>query len=164
MMNTTSSLLCIVVCLATTFVQAQSLMDKLGAIPTQFQLTSNEADLQATEQFIIRRGMYSHDITGRVGLGFEDYSLEFSCQSPIQTVNSTKGTMKTSGRYLLVFYGSDDVEIARQYIYPQIHEENIKRLENTPLNKFFYSISLTSIPVVLLNTTARIDITFSERW
>lgn len=148
MMNTTSSLLCIVVCLATTFVQAQSLMDKLGAIPTQFQLTSNEADLQATEQFIIRRGIYSYAHAGDsgYGYGYEDFSLEFSCQSPIQLANPTKGAMKSFNRFLLIFYGSDDVEIARQYIFQQKSKENIKTLENTPLNKFFYSISLTSVP------------------
>jgi len=142
---------------------AQSLSEALGAVKTNFQIFSDNKDLNVTDQFIIKRAESEHQ-RGSIsdggygyGYGYQSLHLEFVTQ---ETYLLQEFDHKLFGnnydKLVLTFYDPDDIVLATY-----VSDFSVADLMyNLPSEKvrFFYSIDLIGIPVVLLDKTVKIDL------
>jgi len=136
---------------------AQSLIDKLGGVTTEFTFTSLSTKLPVSSQSIIKRGHYdSKSYTGSeeasaYGYGLQTYHLEIiSSDEVVEKYKDKKGRRKyyemtlldeNNNTIMIVNFYNDDVRIYK-------HEKDI----------ISYSFNLYDVPLILFDKTKKIDI------
>ncbi|WP_156825769.1 hypothetical protein [Lewinella cohaerens] len=135
------------------FLPAQKLLEKMGAIETNFKLTSANVPLAINTQYIIERG------TGRDvrqsgfagGYTSQEFFLVFTLSEPtLVTRERLNGPT-----YNVTFYDKEGKLLARI----GRHLIAISNQDDGAGDWFCYSLSLRSIPFALLDITARVEIT-----
>ncbi len=150
---------------------SQSITDLAGGVRTSFEITSLDKPMGVTDQCIIRRAeQISGSDTystgdgagyGMYGIGYESLHLEFIAKEPIQTIRKSLfgEIFKKYPKYdfyELVFRGSDSEEIFRTFI--KLWRVNIHSDKLGVIDGYLYSIDLKDIPLVIFNSTSKIDI------
>ena len=135
------------------FLPAQTLAAKVGAIATNFKLTSANIPLAIDTQYIIERGT-GHGV-GQSGFGggygYQEFFLVFTLSEPtLVTRERLNGPT-----YNVTFYDQEGKLLAR--IGQNLNV--ISNQEDGAGDWFCYSLSLRSIPFVLLDLTSSIEIT-----
>lgn len=163
-MKTIISLFVMLQCILFT-VNAQSLTETLGGVETNFQIVSDSVDLKATDQFIIQRAekntKYRSGMTGDggygygYGCGYQSFHLEFIARETYVTkVIDHKD--RDYNKIVLTFYDSDDIILASQTWNRS--EIDILFHSHPDNSRYFYSIDIKDVPMVLLAKTVKIDI------
>jgi hypothetical protein len=136
---------------------AQSLMEKLGAVPTEFVFMLQADTLQITDQYLLRRAVsvaetkhdvdYGDNLAYGYGYGFayESFHLEFAVKGlPLDHVSKDKNGLA----YRLVFQGQEGQNLGIRYnnLY-KVKKSNRGNIED----HYFYSINLKEMPLTILN-------------
>lgn len=159
----TRTLLFLFIQLSVFSINAQSLSESLGAVKTNFQIFSDNKDLNVTDQFIIKRAekkSYTravYDGGYGYGYGYQSLHLEFVTQETyILEEFDHKFVGNNSDKLELTFYDSNDVALATDVSDFSV----VDLMYSLPSEKlrFFYSIDLIDIPVILLDKTVKIDL------
>ncbi|MDX8338282.1 hypothetical protein SLH46_03735 [Draconibacterium sp. IB214405] len=145
--------------------KAQSLTETLGGIPTNYKIVSDTVDLKATDQFIIQRAekkaehrsnMESYSGYGYAyGYGYQSLHLEFIAkESYVWKEIETKN--RNYDKLLFTFYDANDEILASR----SWNTSEVAILYHLPSDnqRFFYSIDLLNIPIVLLEKTVKINL------
>jgi hypothetical protein len=138
--------------------QAQTLSEKLGAVPTNFRFFSGETDLEVNHQFIIKNaGSYNYtgttfDAGYGYGAGYEVFRLEFMTRKKL----TQESQRKTQHHFRIGFYNADG-KLLCSYNYPA-KKVSVARNLNNDDGPLFYSIDLLDIPLSLFDFTEKIDI------
>jgi hypothetical protein len=138
--------------------QAQTLSEKLGAVPTNFRFFSGETDLEVNHQFIIKNaGSYYRwsgvsDGAYGYGAGYEGFRLEFTTNIKLLQ----ESDRKKEHHFRMSFYDNEG-KLLCAYNYPAKKVSVARNLlkDNNPV---FYSIDLIDIPVSLFDFTEKIEI------
>jgi hypothetical protein len=138
--------------------QAQTLSEKLGAVPTNFKFYSGETDLNVSQQFIIKNaGSYNYtgttfDAGYGYGAGYEVFRLEFMTR--IKLLQESE--RKAKHHFRIGFYNAEG-KLLCSYNYPA-KKVSVARNLNIDDSPLFYSIDLLDIPISLFDFTEKIDI------
>lgn len=138
--------------------QAQDLMEALGAIPTNFQLTANQEDLPVVEQYLIQRAETVEDGFRDLGAGYQSWHLAFTSTETIPRTET--GISFGEGRVLLLgFYDTEG-----QFLFSSLVSTNGFKSpgERNPKDKYYYEIDLRKVPIMVLKDATRIEI--ARRW
>lgn len=137
---------------------AQNLMETLGAIPTNFQLTANQEDLPVVEQYLIQRAETVEDGFRDLGAGYQSWHLAFTSTETIPRAEA--GISFGEGRVLLLrFYDAEG-----QFLFSSLVSTNGFKSpgERSPKDKYYYEIDLRKVPIMVLQDAAQIEI--ARRW
>ena len=134
----------------------QSLSESLGAIKTDFKLSSDTTDLNASDQIIVlgaEKRTYNSSDGGGWGYGYQSFHLEFISIKKIYTIS---GGTKERNNYRLTFSDKENYILAKI----NIPGHSFKMYTNPFIKNLsiFYSIDLIYIPALLLEKTSKIDI------
>ncbi|MEM1124123.1 MAG: hypothetical protein AAGJ18_27045 [Bacteroidota bacterium] len=147
----------------TTTTDAQSLVEKMGGISTDFAITSDSVTFRIAAQCLIRRAISYHRETELLiddygyGFGYQAIHLEFISA---QRISERKGKGRKRVFYWLEFFDHQNQLVSALEI-PFNHLRQIKN-EVRPVS-YTYSINLERIPFVLLANTTRINLTKYRR-
>lgn len=137
---------------------AQSLIERLGGVKTDFQFTTDSLEMPIIDQVIIKRGVsdYNYNDVGDSGYGYgyglQTLHLEFITKSAIiERQRSDKRERNSLYEIKLM-----DKKGALLLIRKLKLRELLKVSNGDDL--FTYSINLKKIPMVLLNKTKTINI------
>lgn len=134
---------------------AQSLMEKLGAVPTQFVFMLQSDTLKITDQYLLRRAVSlaktEHDVDYgdnlaygyAYGYAYESFHLEFAVMGlPLDHVN------KDGSNYRLELKGEKGQNLG----FLRCNLYKVEQLHDQPsYPHYFYSINLKSMPLTILN-------------
>lgn len=136
---------------------AQSVSESLGGIKTNFEISTINTDLEVTEQIIVLQAerltyISTVDQAGW-GYGYQSFHLEFITQKAIKEVQGDKNNRY---KYRLTFIDHENVIL----FATDLSHNSVKKYNNPDIanSRFFYSIDLIGIPVLLFDKTKRIDI------
>lgn len=138
--------------------QAQTLSEKLGAVPTNFRFVSGETDLKVVHQFIIRNAGAYHrrelvsDGAYGYGAGYESFRLEFMTRKKMKQESERRKVH----HYRIGFYDAHG-NLLWSYNFPE-RKVSVGRNLQIDDSPAFYSIDLIDIPVSLLDFNKKIDI------
>ncbi|MDO5522481.1 MAG: hypothetical protein Q4G48_00365 [Bacteroidia bacterium] len=144
------------------FLQAQSLAEKLGGVKTDYIITSHGVELDITNQIISKRAERFHDWGGHnegaygYGYGYESFHLEFTVRNGEMDMPQPGGLLKSEKFIVLDFYDDEG-----SLLGSRTRSVRDVRLisNNTSGNQLMhYSIDLIAIPLPLLDAAKRIDI------
>lgn len=146
----------------TSFLQAQSLSEKLGGVKTDYIITSHGVELEITNQLIVKRAERFYDWGGHndgaygYGYGYESFHLEFTVKNGEIDLPESGSLFKSGKLLVLDFYGEDGNLLGSRRRSPQ----DIRFISNNSTNSklMHYTIDLIAIPLPLLDSTKRIDI------
>ncbi|MBN2637401.1 MAG: hypothetical protein JXR61_14095 [Prolixibacteraceae bacterium] len=140
---------------------AQNLENALGGVKTNFQLFSDTTNLNPTNQMIIKRAekKSSSDVSFGTGwgYGYQSFHIEF-----IADKNLTEKTFKyragrdNEDKLELTFHGSSNVVLATCLVHYSVVD--LLYHSSAVSSRYFYSIDLIDIPLVLLNETVKINL------
>ena len=129
--------------------QAQGLMESLGAIPTNFQLSANQEDLPVVEQYLIQRAETVSG--GDHSAGYQSWHLAFTSTKTIpraETESAIRGVLR------LEFYDAEG-----QFLFSSRVTNGFKSPgERNPKDKYYYEIDLRKVPIMVLQDATRIEI------
>lgn len=159
----TNTLLFVVFILFSFAGNTQTLSEQLGAVQTDFIITSDSVDLTVTSQQIVKRAENetyinsSHDTGEGYGYGYETFHFEFVASENLQ-VKPFYGRLGQDrrNRIELKFYNSSNellTSITLDYRTLNQYSNNDSGTSST-----FYSIDIKDVPLVLLDETSTIDI------
>jgi hypothetical protein len=138
--------------------QAQTLSEKLGAVPTNFRFSSGKTDLEVNHQFIIKNaGSYYHWATVYeggygYGAGYEVFRLEFMTRKNL----TQESERKAKHHFRIGFYdASDNLLVSFSFPKKRVSVAVNNSIDDSPQ---FYSIDLLDIPISLFDFTEKIDI------
>ena len=140
---------------------SQTILEKLGAVKTDFIITSDTVVFEVFDQVIIQRGNAIHGALNEGGYGYgnQNYFLEFITREKIQKLK-TYGPKNDFYRIELI----DKNGNVLGRIYPYLHHVKVISNRVSPL-LHTHVINLSEVPMVLLDKTTRINIEFFEqRW
>lgn len=148
--------------LSVSFLHAQNLSEKLGAVQTNLIITSHGMELEVTNQIIAKRAERFYDWGGHndgaygYGYGYESFHLEFTVKNGEIDLPQPGGLLKGEKRTILDFYDAEDNLLGSVAKTPR----EVRLVSNNTLeNKLMhYTIDLINIPLPLLDATNRIDI------
>jgi hypothetical protein len=133
---------------------AQKLSDALGAVQTNFLISSDSVNLNAVNQYIIKKAgiFYGSGSDYGYGAGYESFHLEFESDKRL----ITDYIKKSWDNYLIEFYAIDNRLLATIFLSNQ----QVKILRNTEMagNPIFYSIDLIDVPTPLLDKSYKLNI------
>ncbi|MEM1135798.1 MAG: hypothetical protein AAGI07_08150 [Bacteroidota bacterium] len=141
--------------------KAQTITEKLGGVKTNFTLFSDGNPLQVSHQLVIRKGVgeFSYNTDSSYGYGFEALFLEFISAKDIKHI--TKYRKQQRRAYYQLTISSERNNINTHYELP-ISSVSSHANELVSENFFFYSFRLKNIPIILLDLTEKIEITYIE--
>lgn len=143
------------------FLSAQTLSEKLGAVKTEFIITSHGEELEVTNQVIAKRaeryydwGRYDDSVYG-YGYGYESFHLEFSVTNGEIDLPQPGGLLKKEKLLVLDFYDENNNFIGSR----RKALREVRRIENGMENDklIHYTIDLINIPLPVLDAAKRID-------
>ena len=155
----TKTLLLLLLCLSAngTRLWAQNLSEKMGAIPTQFEIFSDTFELSGDLQFLIKRDQpYVHsNFEYSYAYSYSTWQLEFISRNAIVKRGSDRRG-RQSDFFRLEFFTADRQRIATTDL-------NTNQLQSFRVslsdNRFIHVIDLNGIPITLLDRTQGIVIT-----
>ena len=157
------TLLFLIIQLSVFNIDAQSLSESLGAVKTNFQIISDTKDLKVMDQFIIKRAekkSYTRSFSEGgygYGYGYQSFHLEFVTQETyIQKEFDHKEAKNNNDKLKLTFYDKSDKIIATYVL--DFSVVDLKYELAFDKMRYFYSIDLIGIPIVLLDETVKIDL------
>lgn len=126
---------------------AQSLTERLGGVRTNFKFYCGTVDLEVKNQCIIKRAESGYNYTSSpdnvYGFGYESFHLEFE--------TNIESALNKNWEYgIITFYDANDNILSAERIW--------HRVSRTGRKPWFYSVSLTDIPILILDNTSRIEI------
>lgn len=140
---------------------AQNLENALGGVNTNFQLFSDTTNLNPTNQLIIKRAEKNSSSDASFGTGwgygYQSFHIEF-----ISDKNLTEKTFKyragrdNEDKLELTFYGSNHVVLATCLVHYSVVD--LLSHSSADSSRYFYSIDLVDIHIVLLNETIKINL------
>ena len=136
---------------------AQSISESLGGIKTNFELSSVNTALEVTDQIIVltaERLSYINAVgEAGWGYGYQSFHFEFITQKEIKEI---QGDRNNRFKYRLTLIDHENVIL----FTTNLPNNSVKKYHNPDIadSKFFYSIDLIDIPVLLLDKTKRIDL------
>ena len=135
------------------------------AVETNFKITSEGADLGASEQLLLERGESSYELgTGLNGgyvHGYQSLHLEFRSEKRI-VIKVQKDRNKRRPRLVMQFFDKNgDLLGSHEALYRQSVDEFTGKDVNT--GPYFYSIDMVDIPMLLLQHTDRIELLHCKR-
>jgi hypothetical protein len=142
-------------------ISAQNLENFLGGVKTNFQLFSDTTNLNPKNQIIIQRAerkSYSDASFGTGwGYGYQSFHIEFTAdKNLVEGKFKYKAGRDNGDKLELTFYDSGNVVLATRTLdYSAVDLLYNLSSDN---NRFFYSIDLIDIPIVLLSETAKINL------
>lgn len=139
---------------------AQSFIEKIGGVKTDFVFSTDSVDLQIVEQAIIIRGFSDFNTSKNTqnsygyafGYGLQSYHLEFISTSEVKTIEKFK-KKATNAYYDIKLYDENNMLI-QNFIVLYRHSKEI----NKTVEISSYSINLNQIPIIIFNRVKRIDI------
>ena len=142
-------------------IYAQSLIEKLGGVKTDFIFTSNSTDIKVIDQAIILRGFSNYNIQTNssnsyghaYGFGLQTFYLEFITTSELKIFEKFK---KKASRaiYDIKLYDKNDTLILNFGVLYSKSKPSIKTSGITS-----YSINLIQIPLIIFDRVKTIDVT-----
>jgi len=146
---------------------AQTLSEKLGAIPTDFTIISGEDTLEVNKQVIIKRAKFNkekkvsfdeYDSYGYgygLGYGYQSFHLEFTSEEKIARETIYNGNRQPKWICTFHCYDKDGKQILEKFV----PSDRLKQIYNSPsATSFIYSLNLVGIPIVVLDNTTTIHI------
>lgn len=141
----------------------QSLSTQLGAIQTRFKFTSGTKELKINHQFISKTGKYFYKYSEYenksfgYAAGYESLNLEFACIVDL----SSEVDKYYFNKYLIRFYDENNSLITSIHFDP----DRVKRVVNTEEvdGLYYYSFDLVDVPIIVLDNTKTMDITYLKR-
>lgn len=154
-----STSVCILITMMVTVetANAQSLIEKLGGVRTEFVIRSISTDVPVLSQAIVKRGMhrsnYSTGLEQAYGYayGLQTYYLEFSTNSKIHERYVNKKGRRTY--YEIKLFDN----LGKLILVKNIGNHMVKVSSNGD-DLRTYSVNLKEIPMVLLDQTKKIEI------
>ncbi|MFO8234940.1 MAG: hypothetical protein R6U04_06030 [Bacteroidales bacterium] len=150
-------------CLLSQTIKSQPLSEQLGAIKTNFVISTSNGDLPVVSQSIVKRAYhdYKHDeemgMDGQssygYGYGMQSLHFEFVTDSDVSEVY--RDMKKTRIKYYEVKLLDENEKVLSVQKY---YDREVKK----GINKegfFAWSVSLHSVPLLLLDMTEKISIT-----
>ncbi|WP_026953948.1 hypothetical protein [Algoriphagus vanfongensis] len=139
---------------------AQNLSDKLGALQTEFSLSSYGQTREIVEQFIVKRAEKIENVSSSatfgyaygLGLGYESYHLEIVVSRKLEVVESEM--KKDQWNWELSFFDKD----GKKLYNTKLPNKQIKASSNSDKTLHYYSIDLQGIPLAPLNHTQHVDL------
>jgi len=133
----------------------QQLLEKLGAVPTEFTFMLQADTLQITDQYLLRRAVslaktehdvdYGDNLAYGYGYGYayESFHLEFALKGlPLDHVS------KNGQAYTILLKGENDqnlgFKVNNLYKVRKLSTGNVE-------DHYFYSINLKEMPLTILN-------------
>lgn len=152
--------------------QAQSVTDRLGGVTTGFTFFCDSLDLGVEDQIIIvsfKRGSFLYYGPGEIAetyrqeFTYQTYSLEFSLRNEIcidRQMVSKKAYESTKQRHFYeVMLFDKQGAMTGKYTIPVSNITSTTNNLTSPGDiRYFYSLDLTEIPMVLINRTSIIKI------
>ncbi|MBL4561719.1 MAG: hypothetical protein JKX79_12135 [Labilibaculum sp.] len=143
----------------------QTIAEKLGAVPTNFEITSRMLDLNVTDQIVLKRNITHHDRIDDAYAVYERYYFQFICEKKPLTTNRNKLKEEALDKRNHDFYsGGYFVSLfdEKAYVIYEFSREQsgvFARDYNSGKGGYFtYSIDLRGFPLILLDKVKRIDI------
>lgn len=141
---------------------AQNLKESLGGVQTNFKIVSDTVDLNVSDQIIILKAEKKHQTDAVFsyawGYGYQSFHLEFITKESLKVETfKYKAGRDNESKLELTFYDPDNNLIASASI--PFDDVDVYNNPSTVGNASFYSIDLIDIPLVLLDKTAKIDLT-----
>lgn len=138
---------------------SQDLIDKMGAITTDFTFTTDNDTMVVSNQIIVERaGIYlSGEDEEKIVGGYKSYRLEIMTDTEITFLRPREGRI---GFYNMACYDKEDTLLG---MFPLSEHEVIRVFKERTLFKYktdnmFLSFDLRTIPLLVLDQTYRIDI------
>lgn len=141
----------------------QTITEDMGAVKTDYLITSEDLNLELIDQIIIKRGegtFYTgSEAVGEGGAGYgygigkETFHLELMSLNPVRE-RQTKNRWH-SGMFLLQFYNTQNQLICNVMVPAK--DVILTSEKENPLF-YLYSINLARVPLVVLDHTNRINI------
>lgn len=143
-------------------VMAQNLYEAMAGIKTDFIFTSNNEEIGAERQFLVKKSGVLLDYTPTsessygYGGGYESYHLEFYTRSNISVEHVYRP--RPNYHYQLTFYDHQNNKISTIHFYRGRFGE-LPRVNVTEApGMTYFSFDLRDLPIAVLEHTARIDV------
>lgn len=143
--------------------RAQSLIEGLGGVKTNFRFTMDSGEMPIIEQAILKRGVsdYNYNDTGDSGYGYgyglQTFHLEFITKSAMNEKYRSKNRMKRKFYEIKLL---DETNTLLLIIKMKLRE--VVKVSNGD-DLFTYSINLKKIPMVLLDRAKIININIIKK-
>ena len=140
---------------------AQSLIEKLGGLKTDFVFTTDSIELQIVDQAIIQRGFSDFNVRTNssnsyghaYGYGLQTFHLEFITTSDLKTFERFK-KKPDKAIYDIKLYDENDTLLLNFGVLFSKSKASIKTSGMTS-----YSLNLIQVPLILFDRVKKIDIT-----
>lgn len=144
-----------------TNISAQSIIEKLGGVKTDFVFTTNSVELKIVDQAIIQRGFYdyktkissSSSYGHAYGYGLQAYYLEFITSSDLKTFEKYK-RKANKAVYDIKLYDKNDTLLLN---FSVLYRNSKATAKISGLRS--YSINLIQVPLIIFDHVKKIDVT-----
>lgn len=145
--------------------KSQSITEKMGAVSTNFKITSASLELNVTDQILIKRNTSSYNQSHQEYANHERYYFQFICKDSLTTVSRAAIKANAIDKQVLTFYPEGYfvklLDENNYVIYEFTRERGgtFNRIYN--LGKGGYSVHsfyMSGFPLILLDKVKQIDV------
>ncbi len=139
--------------------QAQGIIEHFNGFKSDFIITSKDSDLSPLDQVLVKRASLKLETAAEAafGLGYEAIHLEFIASKKLGTARRQADHRWIDKFYAFKLFGENNTMLAEI----RLGRESVREYPLEEIEGYYaYSVELRYIPLVLLEKTKRIDITF----
>ena len=142
-------------------INAQSIIEKLDGVKTDFVFTTDSIEIQIIDQAIIQRGFFDYNVRTNssssyghaYGFGLQAYHLEFITTSDLKTFEKFKKKAVKAIYDIKLYDENDTLLLNFKVAYSK------SKASNKTSGITSYSINLLQIPIIIFDKVKTIDVT-----
>ena len=148
------ALVFVLLCCSPATAHSQDLLDQLGAIPLDIEITTHGLDVESENVFLIKRANIV--LGSEAGGGYSSWHLNFT--SPKRVMVATERGFMEGVFFRFLFFDENDKELGEVFL-PRGDSNRVPWRNNEPTDKYYYEFDIWRVPIQLLAESSRIDIT-----